>query len=432
MTTLTSPSTEQLKQQVDLLLRSPVFATSETLRKLLSFLALHAMEGRAESLKVREIAVTVFGRAEDFDSQSDSVVRVHTGRLRSKLAEYYMEDGADDEVIIAIPKGGYALTCHFRHSVTPRVIEHAGSNEVSESLAIPVSTGIERMPAPYLHRRGVSWQVLVVSILIAVLGTWRAVTYAQNLADRDRVPASLRTFWQDFLNPAENSLVVFSNFRFLNGGATAGLLTYSGPDDPQKPIIDTYTTMGEVMGVYDVSRMLTLMGKQPEAKRSRLLTWDEAKDSNLIFVGGPLAETPLRDVTLLKDFQFKNGNLPDGRNVGVIFNNKPRAGEGTSYFASRSVYDTADVHTSKTDYAVIALRPSFSTRHHTLVLAGISEYGTQGAADFVTSESCVRELLEKLGIKRGQSIPPFEALIRVRIEGGVPVQSDLVLVHFGD
>ncbi len=373
--------------------------------------------------------MAVFGRAEDFDSQSDSVVRVHTGRLRSKLAEYYMEDGADDDVIIAIPKGGYALTCHFRHTATPRVLEAVVSSEVTESISLPVSTPLEPLSTRVYARPGVPLRLVILGLLVTALVSWGTTTYLQHRTERNRVPATLRTFWQDFANPAENSLVVFSNFRLLKGGPPAGLLTYTGPDDPAKPIIDTYTTMGEVMGVYDVTRILTLLGKQPETKRSRLLTWDEAKDSNIIFVGGPLAETPLRDVTLLKDFQFRAGTLKDGRSVGAIVNKKPRKGEESLYFASNSVYDTADIHTSKVDYAVVALRPSFGTRHHTLVLAGISEYGTQGASDFVTNENSVRELLSKLGVKQGDRMPPFEAIIRVRIEGGVPVESELVLVH---
>jgi hypothetical protein len=47
----------------------------------------------------------------------------------------------------------------------------------------------------------------------------------------------------------------------------------------------------------------------------------------------------------------------------------------------------------------------------------------------VTQEETVNELLSRLGVKHGGTVPNFEALLKVRIEGGVPVQSELLLVH---
>ena len=46
-----------------------------------------------------QIATELFGRPSDFDPRLDSTVRVQTGRLRSKLAEYYAGPGDRD------PKG---------------------------------------------------------------------------------------------------------------------------------------------------------------------------------------------------------------------------------------------------------------------------------------------------------------------------------------
>jgi hypothetical protein len=89
-----SPSERDIADQVERILHSETFRGSEILRNLLSYLSASAIERKTEPLKVKEIATAVFGRSEDFDSQSDSVVRVHTGRLRSKLAEYYMSEAS--------------------------------------------------------------------------------------------------------------------------------------------------------------------------------------------------------------------------------------------------------------------------------------------------------------------------------------------------
>jgi hypothetical protein len=78
---------------------------------------------------------------------------------------------------------------------------------------------------------------------------------------------------------------------------------------------------------------------------------------------------------------------------------------------------------------VVALRPSVNPSHRTLALAGITEYGTQAAAEFVTREDSVRILLARLNVRTGGSLPMFEALLRTTIRGGVPIESEVVAVH---
>lgn len=139
----TSPSERDIADQVERILRSETFQGSEILRNLLSYLSASAIERKTEPLKVKEIATAVFGRSEEFDSQSDSVVRVHTARLRSKLAEYYMSEGLEDEVVITIPKGSYALWGHFRAvpgapQLAPHDVPHA-EPAVDNGALLPVA-----------------------------------------------------------------------------------------------------------------------------------------------------------------------------------------------------------------------------------------------------------------------------------------------------
>src|SRR4029453_13324841 len=52
--------------------------------------------------------VHVFGKEPSFDPRTDPIVRVQARRLRAKLVRYYQEEGTSDEVILDLPKGGYA------------------------------------------------------------------------------------------------------------------------------------------------------------------------------------------------------------------------------------------------------------------------------------------------------------------------------------
>src|SRR5205085_10124574 len=89
---------------------------SESLRKLLRYLAEHALDHPGTPLKEYQIATEVFGRPAAFDPQLDSTIRVQAGRLRLKLAEYYSTEGADDPVIVELPKGTYLPSFHVRSS----------------------------------------------------------------------------------------------------------------------------------------------------------------------------------------------------------------------------------------------------------------------------------------------------------------------------
>jgi len=78
--------------------------SSESLRKLLRYLAEHALDHPGTPLKEYQIATEVFGRPAAFDPQLDSTIRVQAGRLRLKLAEYYAVEGIDDAVQVEMPK----------------------------------------------------------------------------------------------------------------------------------------------------------------------------------------------------------------------------------------------------------------------------------------------------------------------------------------
>ena len=65
-----------LLRQVEKVANSGVLHGSESLRKLLRYLAHHAIEHPGTPLKEHQIATEEFGRPPDFDPAVDSMVRV--------------------------------------------------------------------------------------------------------------------------------------------------------------------------------------------------------------------------------------------------------------------------------------------------------------------------------------------------------------------
>ncbi len=100
-------SAEAIQRSLEKILGSSQFRGAHRLAGFLRFIVKEALDGRSEDLKETVIAEQVFGRRPDFDPRIDSVVRVEATNLRKRLREYYLEEGAGDEVRIEVPRGGY-------------------------------------------------------------------------------------------------------------------------------------------------------------------------------------------------------------------------------------------------------------------------------------------------------------------------------------
>lgn len=88
---------------------SPRFNQAPRLCQLLDYLVENSVHGDSRNLSEFAVGLGVFGRGEDFDPQTDTIVRVTVCRLRRFLAEYYSNEGARDSVQFQIPTGHYRV-----------------------------------------------------------------------------------------------------------------------------------------------------------------------------------------------------------------------------------------------------------------------------------------------------------------------------------
>ena len=70
------------------------------------------LAGRGGRIKAYNIATEVFGRDVNFDPQLDPVVRMEARRLRRSLERFYLTEGKNSSIRIAMPKGGYVPEFH--------------------------------------------------------------------------------------------------------------------------------------------------------------------------------------------------------------------------------------------------------------------------------------------------------------------------------
>ncbi len=407
-----TPPKNECWAQVNRVLQSAELGGSEILRGLLSHLAQISIEEPGRHLKEYEIGVDALGRGSNFDPRIDSGVRVHSARLRTKLSEYYHGPGASDPIEIILPKGTYLLTYRYRGTFT----------DVSSPTSVSFSEVEPRLTSP--SKSWVTWILGGLLIIAATSAFWK-------WQDRPAsVTPSLSKFWAAFDSRPQETLLIFSNPRFVgsvSSGSESGL-RYAAPGSSvsSEKMNDRYTGIGEAMALHELTRLFDRLDYSFRAKRSSLVVWDEARSRNLIFIGGPNVNDSLTELPKLREFRFKSIDDEPATGRGGIINIHPGLGEDQIYLNSGPPYGM--------DYAVIGLVPSMSPDRRALILAGRTTFGTQGATEFLMHEENISTLLKQLGVSAASSadIPFFEALLRVKISGGVPVQPELVLIKLRD
>jgi hypothetical protein len=416
------PLTEraQFQAEIEKLVASHALHGSESLCKLLRYLGKQALEHPGTAVKEYQIATEVFGRQADFDPQLDSMVRVQAGRLRTKLAEYYSTEGVGDRIVVELPKGNYAVAFHERLTATTA----HGNGSAAGTWA---SDSVESSSAAAKRRYLVPALSVALIAALAVVG-WLLWTRrelgasATAAAGANSAPAPIRIFWKGFVRGPEEPWVIFSNAAFV-GRPNTGMRYYDAAKDAKSPILDHYTGVGEVLAVHSLDIVFAQLHQALRVKRGSLFSLDDAKNNDLIFIGSPSENLTLLEIPSTTQFIFKKVESGPQEGNAEIVNVHPAKGEADKYVLGPSNTSLAE------DYAVVALVKGINPEHSELILAGTTTIGTQAAVEYVTRENYLDELLKKMNVTQSSELKPFEAVIRVKVARGVPVESSVVALR---
>ena len=155
---LTPAQTGLVRLHLQQILDSHAFSGSKRTQDFLRLIVEHALAGEVDSLRERMIGAEMFGRPIDYDTGSDSVVRVKATEVRKRLAQYYLETDEKTEVRLELPSGSYVPRFTFEPAdwkirphpvVVPLVVpgEHVQSAQGSSPVQDPPSHSAELVPA---------------------------------------------------------------------------------------------------------------------------------------------------------------------------------------------------------------------------------------------------------------------------------------------
>jgi hypothetical protein len=469
-----APSAEQCQQQVHRIIHSTTFRNALTLQQLFQFVADKAIAGTTEGLKEYTIGVEAFGRKQDFDPKTDTIVRVQIHRLRLKLKEYYDAEGSHDPILIEIPKGHYLPS--FESATVPVAdLNHRTTQQLDPTFSVAtqlpgqnVDSGDQETPQ---ERRSFSWlsssraATAAAAVAVFAIGFWAGNKEMRNGTVGEAASSNpeltfgksadpVKVFWARFLGNDPTPVIAYPDAVFLLDDSNDLFRFRQGASDSRGARVDPhlarqfasnpslvaqagqlyyengYTGTGELQGVGMLTGLFGQMGVKATIKPSRDITPDDLKQHNVILLGSPFQNIAVAQLLSKGDFTFDN---PDSRREqwrAQILNAHPRADENSTYHTERD--PTTQV--LKTDYSLISIQPGVAPGRYIAILGGLDTKGTEGATMFATSRPGVEELSKALATSgesgaKGET-PVFQALVRVHLEKGYQVlEADLLAVH---
>jgi hypothetical protein len=363
--------------QIQRILQSKAFRTSEVHRNLLSYLAEKSLSGTADSLKEYTVGLDVFAKPSSYDPRQESTVRMHVARLRQKLGDYYRTEGVDDPIFVDLPKGGFKVTFEPREPrPDPAAAEQAA-------------------PAP--EPRGFRKEALLAAALLV------AVACAGYLGVRlwqiqKGTPTPQVTAWTPELEQIWEPLI--ASKRPL-------IVCLSIPNSPT-------TEAGTSTGAYFLGQFLGSHKSDVLVTRSDQIEAPEVAMGNVIFLG-PVAGN--------RQMQAMSAGRPFVLEPGGIRNMNPQPGE-PSFFADKPPADPQDTEES---YALISRVPGLYGNGEVLYLSGNRISSITGEVEAFTGASFAKTLVSKMRKPDGSFPAYYQVVLKVRSMDDMPIDVTYVL-----
>jgi hypothetical protein len=384
-------SHSDVQAQLDRVLSSKAFRTSSRSQEFLRFVVGRVLEGNEQSIKERNIAVEVFGRDIDYNTSEDSFVRVKASEVRRRLQSYYSSPSEGDVLRIEVPVGTY-VPQFVRIGVEP-------SGPAIETASKPA-------------RRAWFWSVGVAAVLITT-----AVTYL--LLARAGTP--IDDFWAPIRNSPE-PLAIFlpipSSFAPLSDKDAAPL-----NEPPWQAVSPTgehrlFATaphkvgLGAAVGAIRFATLCARTGKTYTLKAGMDFSFADLRNQASVLFGA-FSSPWTAEINNEYRFRFVRGPaIQDEQNPSRQWRPVPGPHYGTP----------------SEDYALATRVFEPKSGRIVIIAAGLSTFGTEAAAEFLTEPSRMAELAKRAPqpLNKGN----FQVLLHTKVIGNTPTPAVIVDTHF--
>jgi hypothetical protein len=376
---------EAILRELESILSSPFFRTSNRCKQFLSYVVQHTLEDNREPLKERVIGAKLFQRPAGYATGDDPVVRVQAGEVRRRLEQYHHAAANHSPVRIELPVGSYAPT--FRWA-TPGVVAPA---EAEPHLEAEAPVAAPRIAETSRWRR----RALIAGILVVALALLGAAIYHPR-------KSTLNQFWSPVLSSPGPVLICLAKPRVYRPSAELyqkfakdplefatewQRLTQPPPLLPSSKLtwgeMAEYTDYGVAAGdVYAALRMsaaLERMGKESQVRIGANYSFADLRNSPAIVVGAFNNRWTMQMTSNLHFAFVEEKGKQMIREQGL-------SGQSWSTRFGPN-------HEVAEDFGVVTRLLNSKTGKFVVATAGIMADGTQAAAEFVSSSDYLDQAL---------------------------------------
>lgn len=416
-----------VKVELRMMLAAPFFAQSSRCKKFLSHIVEQTLLGNAKQLKERMIGINVFGRANDYDTGEDAIVRVTANDVRKRIGQFYQECRTAHPLQIDLPRGSYVpeFRIHVAREVsddaetiaspsTARNYEEGKSPLPAETHTVSAAgwdhaagshSNSTRVKAPLLSGTRGFW--LSIAFLLLILGNAAVLTEFW----RGRAHTSVPDVWGAFIDAKAPVLVCLGTHNIPDADAASAGETENVTVRKETIPIDDATV---------ITSMALLLGKK--GIPFRLVAAEQTSLTDLqtqpVILIGSVDNKWTLELTQTLPFRI-SVHFPLGQNrppaVSIVDAQEPGGSPWTTDFS-------VPLSAWKYDYAIVARENDPTIGVPVLIEAGLGNAGTLAASDMVVSG-----MAAELGHEpscRGKS--NFEAVIRTEMIGTKPGPSHLL------
>jgi len=393
---------EAIRRQMERILAHALFKSSKRYPTFFRYVVEHTLNGEADRLKERTLGIEVFGREAAYDTNLDPVVRTTAGEIRKRIAQYYHEPGHGAEIRIDIPPGSYVS--EFRPSAEPELAAATPSR--------PRRT-VERVLAAGL--------LAALILVLAKLEPWSGRT-------------ALDRFWHPVLASSSPVLLcVGQPMPPRPASAPAG-----EGDDPYLPsaaatqavaespstVRDLHWMATQNVALADATTLARLAGLlQARGKPYRVrgegsTTFADLRDGPVVLIGAFNNDWTLRLTGQLR-FSFERGPKADTFWIQDQLNPQRK---------DWAVNMTLPFLKVTEDYAIISRVLDATTERIVVVAAGIANYGTAAAGEFLTDPTYMDAIAKEA--PRDWEQRNIQVVLATKVIGGNSGPPRLVAAHF--
>jgi hypothetical protein len=381
------------------------------LQELLLYVGRRSLKDGSSKIHEQEIGFKVFGRSENYDTNIDNIVRTNVSDLRKRIEAYFDSEGADEMLIMEIPRGSYVPVFRFRPVQTRGEVEPVNA---TPPLAMPAGALVAR---PSYRRFWLLGTVAVTAFVIGcVLTFWVENRTLSRLTEPWKYSPAVAALWSGFLDSGQTTDVVMEDSSFLlvqnisrqtfpfndylnrtyNGKLQAENLS---PEIHSALKLIAGKNLGRASEVRVVQRILALdpLTTNVHFYNAGEYTPSLALQDNIILFGNPTSN-PWID---LFENRLNFTELPEPNHNSAVTNHKPAPGEPAVY-APTDGPDSAQ-------YCAVAYLPNPSQNGKILVIQGTSSEAAEAGGDFLMSEDRLSGLLKLLHVSK---LPYFELVLK--------------------